>query len=228
MNNSRCTQADIDQAAEELIALGRKACALHINDGVARLSFMRQVDAFVDEVVQDVVDGVISAREGLETLWEEHEALRGKVGFYMQNGITVVGGAAQVELGVVVSGASYGVGAPFGGLLIAHGTNNIYEGFGNIYNGPDMPSTVGPVRYFYQQRAGSVYKGNMAYGSLDLILSAGGLLRRSRKLTSAQLFRRDPINYERAYKQYGKPALLFEGLVDIITIKSMLEDKNND
>jgi hypothetical protein len=37
-----------------------------------------------------------------------------------------------------------------------------------------------------------------------------------------QLFRHDPINYERAYVQTGKVALFFEALVDYITLNSML------
>lgn len=228
MNDLRCTQADVDQAAEELIALGRKACALHINDGVARLSFMRQVDAFVDEIVQDVVDGVISAQEGLETLWEEHEALRRKVGFYARNGVGVVAGVMQVELGVTTIGATRGLAAPVGGLLIAHGTNNIYEGFGNIYNGPDKEAVTGPTRWAYQQLAGSVHKGNLAYGAMDLSLSGYNVFKLTRKENSFLLFRYDPISYEPAYKQIGRPALIFEGIVDAITIWSMTTEESTE
>lgn len=79
-------------------------------------------------------------------------------------------------------------------LLITHETNNIYEGFGNIHKGPKLPSTVGPARYFYQQRLGSIYKSNMTYGNIDLTLSSGEMMRFSRKAKSIQLFRRDPIN----------------------------------
>lgn len=228
MNDLRCTQADVDQAAEELIALGRKACALHINDGVARLSFMRQVDAFVDEIVQDVVDGVISAQEGLETLWEEHEALRRKVGFYARNGVGVVAGVMQVELGVTTIGATRGLAAPVGGLLIAHGTNNIYEGFGNLYNGPDKEAVTGPTRWAYQQLAGSVHKGNLAYGAMDLGLSVYGVSRLIPKVGSFRLFKRDPINYEPAHKQMGRFALALEGIVDATTVWSMLNEENTE
>ncbi|KMM84903.1 Protein of unknown function [Pseudomonas taetrolens] len=225
MNDPRCTQADVDQAGEELIALGRKACALHINDGVARLSFMRQVDAFVDEIVQDVVDGVISAQEGLETLWEEYEALRGKVGFYMQNGITVAGGAAQVGTGVGISWGSSGVAVPLGGLYVSHGLNNIYEGAGNIHNGSSMSSTTGPLRKIYQDTMGGVHEGNILYGINDLGLSVGGLAWLVRKPNSFQLFRQDLINYTRAFRQMSKPALTFEIIVNIYTIQSMKQEE---
>ena len=39
-----------------------------------------------------------------------------------------------------------------------------------------------------------------------------------------QLFTRDPINYEMAYKQMGKLALAFEALVDGITINTMINE----
>lgn len=226
VKDQHCTLKDVNQVAEELMALGCKVSAMHINDGAARLGFLGEISAFAEEVFQDIEDGIISAAEGVEAFWDEHEALRDKAAFYVVNGITMAGGVAQVELGVAVSGASYGLGAPLGMFLIAHGTNNIYEGFGNIYNGPQLPSTVGLTRFLYQQRMGSVYKGNMAYGYMDLTLSGAGMMRLSRKAQSIQLFRHDPVNYERAYKQAGKIALFFEGTVDATTIYSMSQEAN--
>ena len=73
---------------------------------------------------------------------------------------------------------------------------------------------------------GSVYKGNMVYGYMDLTLSGAGMMRLSRKAQSIQLFRHDPVNYERAYKQAGKIALFFEGTVDATTIYSMSQEAN--
>ncbi|MCH4872404.1 DUF4225 domain-containing protein [Pseudomonas sp. TMW22091] len=86
---------------------------------------------------------------------------------------TATGGTAGLSLilGVAITGASYGIGTPFGAMLVAHGTNNIYEGVGNIIIGPNnQSSVVGPVKYLYQQRSNSVYEGNMAYGAVDLML----------------------------------------------------------
>ena len=128
----------------------------------------------------------------------------------------------QVEIGVGVTVGSGGWAAPMGGMFIAHGANNIYEGFGNIYNGPEAPGVQGPVRSAYQAIFGGEYEGDIAYGSADLILSGFSLSRLIRKRDSVQLFRHDPINYERAYVQTGKVALFFEALVDYITLNSML------
>ncbi|UZE09647.1 DUF4225 domain-containing protein [Pseudomonas sp. B21-053] len=107
---------------------------------------------------------------------------------------------------------------------IAHGFNNIYEGVGNIYNGPDTPGVIGPVRKFYQDQSESIHEGNMNYYSVDLMLSVYGMSKLVRKPGSVQLFERDPINYERAYKQMGGLALAFETLIDAITIKTMNEE----
>ena len=143
---------------------------------------------------------------------------------------TARGGTAGLSLilGVAITGASYGIGTPFGAMLVAHGTNNIYEGVGNIIIGPNnQSSVVGPVRYLYQQRSNSVYEGNMAYGAVDLMLSGGGLVRAIRKKESLQLFIQDSINYEMANKQAGKIALSFEGVVDALTIYSMSRETDN-
>ena len=227
-DEAQCSLEELNQAAEELIALGCAASAMHIHDGVARLGFLGEVSAFVDEVIEDVKEGVISAAEGVAVFWEEQQELRDKVLFYGVNGITVVGGATQVELGVAITGASYGVGTPFGAMLVAHGANNIYEGVGNIINGPNSQgAVVGPVRYLYQQRSNSIYEGNMAYGAVDLILSGGGLVRAIRKKESVQLFLQDPMNCEMSYRQAGKIALSLEGVVDALTMYSMNRETAN-
>ena len=85
-----------NQAAEELIALGCAAGAMHIHDGVARLGFLGEVSAFVDEVIEDVKEGVISAAEGVAVFWGEQQELRDKVTFYLRNGVGLVAGVVQV------------------------------------------------------------------------------------------------------------------------------------
>lgn len=227
MKDPLCTLKDVDQAAEELMTLGCKVGAAHINDGAMRLSFLGEISAFTEEVYQDIEDGVMSAAEGVEALWDEHEALRGKAGFFMVNGITLASGVVQVELGTVIIGASGGTAIPIGGLMISHGVNNIYEGLGNIYNGPNKLSVVGPTRWLYQEIAGGVYEGNIAYGTTDLTLSAYGVFRRVRIPGSVQIFRRDTINYEHAYKQAGRLALFFEGTVDATTLYSMSKEEKS-
>jgi hypothetical protein len=63
--------------------------------------------------------------------------------------------------------------------------------------------------------------GDMVYYSVDLWLSAYGLFRHVQKPGAVELFRRDPINYEVAFRQAGKLALSLEVLVDLLTIDAM-------
>lgn len=228
MNETSCDIHDVTKAAADLVALGCTIGATHFHDGITQLQFNSMVSSYANKIIKAVDEGLITAWEGVQSITNEYAELSSKAIFYAQNGIGVVAGAMQVEAGVAVTGATGGWGAPFGGLLIAHGVNNIYEGFGNIYNGPETPGVLGPVRWIYQDALGSEYQGDMLYGSVDLLLSGIGIIRLIRKPDSVQLFRRDPINHERAYIQTGKAALFFEALVDYITLNSMLSKEKSE
>jgi hypothetical protein len=122
----------------------------HIPDGFARLRFGSMVAAYVDEVIQAVDEGVISAWQGVQEIRAEYEDLASKARFYLQNGVGVVAGVMQVRTGFAIIGTPGGLGVIPGTLMVGHGANNIYESFGNIYRGPGAPSTVGPVRSVYR------------------------------------------------------------------------------
>ena len=221
-DESQCSLEDLNQAAEELIALGCAAGAMHIHDGVARLGFLGEVSAFVDEVIEDVKEGVISAAQGVAVFWGEQQALQAWVKFYWFNSVTLAAGAAQTTLGVTTIGTTLGAATPFGALLIAHGGNNIYEGASNMLNGPYVHPAQGATRQLYQKLLNSKEKGDFAYGAMDLSLSLGGLIRSVRKVGAVQLFVRDKINYEKAYKQTGRAALLLEIFSDYNTLNSIV------
>lgn len=228
MNETSCDIHDVNKAAADLVALGCAVGATHFHDGITQLQFNSMVSSYANEVIKAVDEGLITAWEGVQSITNEYAELSSKAIFYAQNGIGVVAGAMQVEVGVAVTVGSGGWAAPLGGMFIAHGANNIYEGFGNIYNGPETPSVLGPVRWIYQDALGGEYQGDMLYGSMDLLLSGIGIIRLIRKPDSVQLFRHDPINYERAYIQTGKAALFFEALVDYITLNSMLSKEKSE
>lgn len=226
MSDESCDIHDVTKAASDLVAFGCTLGATHLYDSFMQLQFSSIVSSYTNEIIRAVDEGVISAWQGIQKIREEYTELSSKALFYAQNGAGVLAGAMQVEAGVSTIGKTRGVGIVAGAPLIAHGFNNIYEGLGNIYNGPGVPGIVGPVREFYQERLGSAYEGNMAYYSMDLYLSINGLSNLVRKPDSMQLFNRDPINYEMAYKQMGRLALAFEALVDAITIKTMINESN--
>ena len=198
MNESSCDIHDVTRSASDLVAAGCAIGMAHIPDGFARLRFGSMVASYVDEVIQAVDEGVISAWQAVQEIRAEYEDLSSKARFYLQNGVGVVAGVMQVRTGFTIIGTPGGLGVIPGTLMVGHGANNIYESFGNIYRGPGAPSTVGPVRYFYRDMFDE--KGDMIYYSMDLFLSAIGVFRPVSKPGSVELFRRDPINYEMAYR----------------------------
>ncbi|WP_339548170.1 DUF4225 domain-containing protein [Pseudomonas sp. RA_35y_Pfl2_P32] len=164
-----------------------------------------------------------SAWQALQDIRAEYEDLSSKARFYLQNGIGVAAGVMQVQTGGAIIGGSRGLGAAPGALMVGHGVNNIYEGMANIYRGPDAPGAVGPVRYVYRTAFGND-KEDVAYYSIDLLVSAYGVLRSVSKPGSVELFRRDPINYEMAYRQAGRLSLSFEVLVDLLAIDAIISE----
>ncbi|PHN29645.1 hypothetical protein AO240_24800 [Pseudomonas sp. ICMP 460] len=227
MSEPSCDMNDVANAASDLVTLGCSMGAMNLHDGRAQLQFSASVAHYVNGIISDVSDGVISAWDGVQQMMAEYTELSSEALFYAQNGIGVAAGAMQVEVGFAFTGASYGVAAPVGALFVVHGVNNIYEGAANIYNGPAATPAQGPIRSAYQSFLGDDYDENVAYGTIDLLLSAGGMMRLIRKTDSVQLFRHDPLNYQSAYQGAGKLALLFEALVDSITVNSILSEERN-
>ena len=221
MNETSCDIHDVAHAASELVAVGCTIGVTHLVDGAARLRFSAAVAAYADEVIRAVDEGVIDAWQGVQELVTEYEDLASKARFYVQNGIGVAAGVMQVRTGVAVVAAPFGLGIAPGSFLIGHGANNIYEGLANVYNGPEAPATIGPVRHVYQSMLRNDHRGNVAYYSMDLLLSGYGMLKPVRKPDSFELFVRDPANYERAYQQAGKLALMLEVLVDFLTVDAL-------
>lgn len=226
MNDSTCDIHDVAKAASDLVAFCCSIGATQLHDSLMQIQFSSIASSLANEIILAVDEGIISARQGIQRIRDEYAELSSKALFYAQNGVGVIAGAMQVEAGVSKLGKTRGVGVTTGAPLIAHGFNNIYEGMGNIYNGPGAQSVTGPVRELYHEYLGSVYEGNMAYYSVDVYLSISGLSHLIRKPDSMQLFNRDPINYEMAYKQMGKLALAFEALADVITVKNIISETN--
>lgn len=222
VNEDSCDIHDVTRSASDLVAVGCSIGMAHIPDGFARLRFGSIVSAYVDEVIQAVDEGIISTWHAVQEITTEYEGLSSKARFYLQNGVGVVAGVMQVRTGGAIVGTPGGLGVVPGGLMVGHGVNNIYEGLGNIYLGPNATSTVGPIRRIYQLASDSDYEGSMKYYAVDLVLSAYGAFRPVPRHGSVELFRRDPINYEMAYRQTGKLALFLEALIDLFTIEAMV------
>ena len=223
MNEESCDIHDVTKAASDLATFGCYLGTRHFIDGFTRLRFSSMVSSYGNQIIQAVDDGLVSAWHGLQEIRAEHAELESKAKFYAKNTIGVLAGGMQIEAGIMVTGGTGGLGAVPGVFLVAHGSNNIAEGVANIYNGPDTPSAEGPIRRAYQAIFRDSYSGNVAYYSTDLFLSGYGMFRTVRKPETVQLFRFDPVSNQKAYQQTSSLALLFEGLVDAITLNSLAD-----
>ncbi|PMY34143.1 hypothetical protein C1Y35_24780 [Pseudomonas sp. GW456-L14] len=225
VNETSCDIHDVIKAASDLVSVGCDIGMTHFLDGFTRLQFGSIISDYANEIIRAVDNEVISAWQGLQEIRAEYAELSSTALFYAQNGVGVLAGGMQIEAGIAITGASGGIGIVPGALLVGHGANNIAEGVANIYNGPNMLGAQGPMRRVYQTLFRDTYKGDKAYYSTDLFLSGYGMFRSVRAPGSVQLFRYDPVSNEKAYQQAGKLALFFEGLVDAITLNSMVKEE---
>lgn len=109
---------------------------------------------------------------------------------------------------------------------MAHGANNVYEGGRNLMTG--QSDTVGPVRSAYQSAALAMGHGereaNMAYGSVDIGLSAYSVVRHVLKPDAWRLFRYLDSDRIRAYKIMRPSSLGAEAIIDSITLEQLYQE----
>ena len=210
--------------------LGNQACILgvrYIKNGTLRLQFNHEISYYTKSILNDVSQRKKSPSDGLKEIKDEQKSLLSQSLEVAQKGIGVIAGAFQIAAGAGICYGSVGtlclfVGAP----LMAHGSNNIYENGRNLLE--NRSDTQGPVRKAYQGLLGNTLEGDMAYGAVDLGLSAYGVSRMVLKPDTWRLFRYINTDYIRAYKTMGTRALVFEGISDSVTGRSMyLEYKSN-
>ncbi|MPQ69544.1 MULTISPECIES: DUF4225 domain-containing protein [unclassified Pseudomonas] len=222
----------VSQAARKLGSQASTLGARHIKDGALRLQFNREVSYYARSIVIDVELGKKSPEQGLKELKDEQKSLLSQSLAVAQKGVGAIAGAFQFATGAGICYASAGTLCLFAGVpMMAHGTNNMYENGRNLLRG--RSDTQGPVRKGYQAIAktlgGGELEGNMAYGAMDLTMSAYGVGRMVLKPDSWRLFRYVNTDYIRAYKAIGKNSLVFEGVSDALTGRSMyLEYRSND
>lgn len=229
---SSCDYWAVSKAAGNL---GNQACTLgarHIKDGTLRIQFNREVSYYARGIVNDVAQGKKSPEQGLKDIKNEQSSLLSQSLEVAQKGVGAIAGALQFAAGAGICYGSAGTLCLFAGApLMAHGANNAYENGRNLWEG--RSDIQGPVRKGYQEAAkmmgGGAFEGDMAYGSVDLGLSAYGVGRLVLKPDAWRLFRYVRTDYVRGYENASKAALSFEVLSDGVTINSMyLEAKDRD
>lgn len=222
-----CDYWAVSKAAGNLTGQACTLAARHIKDGTLRLQFNREVSYYARGIVNDVAQGRKSAAQGLREIKNEQNSLLSQSWEVAKKGAGVVAGGIQILTG---AGVCYGSGGTlclvFGGSMILHGVNNIYENGRNLLE--DRTDTQGPTRKVYQSIAKglgqSEREGNIAYGSMDVALSVYGLGRHVLKPDSWRLFRYVRTDYVRSYKNMGPSAINFEAFTNFQTIKQTYQE----
>ena len=227
-----CDYWMVSDAAKKLGSQASTLGARHIKDGTLRLQFNREVAYYARSIVNDVEQGRKSPEQGLNDLKNEQNSLLSQSLEVAQKGVGAITGALQFAAGAGICYGSAGTLCLFAGApLMAHGANNAYENGRNLWEG--RSDTQGPVRKGYQEAAKMIdagaFEGDMAYGSVDLGLSAYGVGRLILKPDAWRLFRYVRTDYVRGYENSSKAALTFEVVSDSATVSSMyLEAKSRD
>ncbi|MEB2647456.1 DUF4225 domain-containing protein [Pseudomonas sp. C 49-2] len=218
----------VSQAAGKLTSQACTISARHLQDGITRSIFNRDVAYYARSIVRDVEQGKKTVAQGLVEIKTEQQSLLNQSMEIGRKGIGVVAGALQMATGAGICYASVGTLCLIAGVpLIAHGANNVYEGGRNLVTG--QSDTVGPVRGAYQSAAFAMGHGereaNMAYGAVDIGLSVYSAARHVLKPDAWRLFRYIPTDYIRAYKTMTPTTMGIEAYTDFQTIKQMHDEE---
>ncbi len=218
----------VSQAAGNLTSQACTISARHLQDGITRSIFNRDVAYYARSIVRDVEQGKKTVAQGLVEIKTEQQSLLNQSMEIGRKGIGVVAGALQMATGAGICYASVGTLCLIAGVpLIAHGANNVYEGGRNLVTG--QSDTVGPVRGAYQSAAFAMGHGereaNMAYGAVDIGLSVYSAARHVLKPDAWRLFRYIPTDYIRAYKTMTPTTMGIEAYTDFQTIKQMHDEE---
>lgn len=225
--SSRCDYWIVSKAACRLL---NQACTLgarHIKDGTLRLQFNREVAYYARSIVNDVAEGKKSPEHGLKDIKNEQNSLLSQSWAVAQKGVGTIAGAMQLVAGAGICYGSAGTLCLVAGVpMMAHGANNVYENGRNLLD--DRTDVQGPVRKGYQAAAKAVgfgeREGNMAYGAIDLGLSAYALGRYVLKPDAWRLFRYVRTDYVRSYRGMGAGTMGFEIYTDLQTGRQLYQE----
>lgn len=218
---------EVSQAAAKLTNHACAISARHLKDGITRSIFNREVAYYARSIVRDVEQGKKTIAQGLIEIKTEQRSLSHQSREIALRGLGVVAGAMQVATGAGICYASVGTLCLIAGMpLMAHGANNLYENGRNLVTG--QSDTTGPLRKGYHSASSAMGYGkreaNMAYGSVDIGLSAYSVTRRVFKPDSWRLFRYISTDKIRAYKTMGPSSLAFEAISDSITLEQLYQE----
>ncbi|WP_369987070.1 DUF4225 domain-containing protein [Pseudomonas xanthosomatis] len=223
---------EVSHAAARLTQYACEVGARCLNDGMLRMQFAQEMAYVGKAVVEDVRTGKITPREGLEAVREEHALLVNQFSAYLRIVAGLASGLLVAGTGLAVCKMSIGLACGALGVpMMLHGFNAVYENGMNIVQG--RSDIKGPVRKAYQYAAiragGKASQGNIAYGIVDLGLSAYGLGRKVVASSARRLWHYLDSDKVRAYRAMSVGSLGFELGIDVMTGEQIwVEIKKDD
>ena len=221
---------EVSHAAGILTGQACTLSAQHIQDGMLRIQFNREVAYYARGIVRDVEDGRKSAEEALQALEGEQKSLLDQSMRVTSQSLGLVAGGLQVTGGIGICVGSVGWACVPAGVMIGHGLNNIYENGNNLLTG--RSNTEGWLRVRYQAVSeyfgGGKSGGNIAYGTADIGLSLFGAFRLTLKRNAWRLFRYVDADYVRAYKETSSTILKIDAMSGEITASGISNEWKNE
>lgn len=242
-----------DVESQSLMNVANRAAQNHLMEGMNRAHFIEEVRSFIDTQRRTIHSATTEAdcqvciqnlkqerayldrqdnmlRTGEASLHASVEFIQqGSAWGYIINGVGIVLSGFQVVAGFGVMAVSFAtgnvVGVGFGALLTLHGFNGLQESATNIFRGKN--STDGLLKKGYI--AGAEFLGfdrkigELAYSSMDLLLSGYGMVRLITKPQTFRLFHYMSTDYVRGIKEMSRLELGVEMYNDSMAIKSIYD-----
>lgn len=220
---------EVNHAASRLTSYACSVSARHIQDATLRLRFNREVAYYMRGIVRDVESGKGNAERALSEIRLEKRTLGERSAIIGQQIFGAYAGAMQIYGGISATRAGPG-GFLYGGLMIAHGGNNIYENVRNLKEG--RSDVEGPIRKAYQDIAtyfGTTKStGSMAYGYADIGLSGYGLFRLIKKKNAWRIFRYVRTDFRRGFEEASKGAIATDIVSTSYTLKGIHDESKKE
>lgn len=227
-NDKKSDSHDFWEVSQAAVYLTGQACTLsarHIEDGLLRIQFNREVAYYARGIVRDIEEGNKAAAEGLKALKDEQVDLNRQSRNAEKYKIGLAAGIIQL-----IDAPQYfkaGIaGGIYGGFMAAHGMNNIYENASNLKN--ETSNAQGWTRETYHWAAKQLgyteAQANIAYGAVDIGMSVRSMVRLVPKQQAWRLFRYLRADLERSWRQTRIGILATDVAADVFTADSMWDE----
>lgn len=223
--------AEVNQAAVDLQGFACTLSARHIQDGMLRLQFNREVAYYAQGIVRDVETGIKNHEDGLKAIKDEQKSLYDRSEALFIKSIGLAAGFAQMTTALMLCGkGSKLVCRVASSVMATHGVNNTLENTRNLME--DRSDAEGPVRLLYQNIAttvgGSKSQGNIAYGTMDMGLSAYGAFRMVPKPDAWRLWHYLKTDLTQGYKTASGVSLFIDSASTGVITKIIYDEINKN